>query len=259
MGTQATGKKHALLSASSSHRWLECTPSAVAESTYPETTSAYAEEGSLAHAICARKLKRALGLPHREEDIEIEELRDYYSEEMEGHTDRFVDHVLARYEEARRECHGARLLIETRLDFSFFVPEGFGTGDALIVTDGRIEVIDFKYGKGVRVDAVENPQMKLYALGALDEFDYRYTIDEVRMTIVQPRLGHLSEWSQSVETLLAWANNELHPLARLAFIGKGARHAGEWCRFCRAKPDCAMHRAYGLTQDARLDFHGMDL
>ncbi len=225
MGTQATGKKHALLSASSSHRWLECTPSAVAESAYPETTSAYAEEGSLAHAICARKLKRALGLPHREEDIEIEELRDYYSEEMEGHTDRFVDHVLARYEEARRECHGARLLIETRLDFSFFVPEGFGTGDALIVTDGRIEVIDFKYGKGVRVDAVENPQMKLYALGALDEFDYRYTIDEVRMTIVQPRLGHLSEWSQSVETLLAWANNELHPLARLAFIGKGARGA----------------------------------
>lgn len=156
MGTQATGKKHALLSASSSHRWLECTPSAVAESAYPETTSAYAEEGSLAHAICARKLKRALGLPHREEDIEIEELRDYYSEEMEGHTDRFVGHVLARYEEARRECHGARLLIETRLDFSFFVPEGFGTGDALIVTDGRIEVIDFKYGKGVRVDAVEN-------------------------------------------------------------------------------------------------------
>lgn len=226
MGTQATGKKHALLSASSSHRWLECTPSALAESAYPETTSAYAEEGSLAHAICARKLKHALGLPHREEDTEIEELLDYYSEEMEGHADKFVDHVLARYKEARRECPGARLLIETRLDFSFFVPEGFGTGDALIVTDGRIEVIDFKYGKGVRVDAVENPQMKLYALGALDEFDYRYTIDEVRMTIVQPRLGHLSEWSQSVETLLAWANEELHPLARLAFIGKGARHAG---------------------------------
>lgn len=238
-------KKHALLSASSSHRWLECTPSAKAEEAYPDQSSVYAEEGTLAHAICARKLKEWRSEPHEEEEREIRELQHLYRDEMEAYTDAFVEYVKASFIESRRECRDAKLLIEHRLDFSYYVPEGFGTGDAVIVADDMITVLDFKYGKGVKVSAVENPQMKLYALGAIDEFDYGYRLRDVRCVIIQPRIGNISRWETTVEYLHQWGDMELHPLARLAYIGKGARNAGEWCRFCRAKPDC---RNYAIMQ-----------
>lgn len=252
-------RKHALLSASSSHRWLECTPSAVAETAYPESSSTFAEEGTLAHAYCAKALKQKLGLDTRGEDEEIAQLDGkYWKPEMPGHVNTFVSYVWERYREARRECRDARLLIEHRLDYSYYVPDGFGTGDAVIVTDGRLEIIDFKYGKGVKVNAVDNPQMKLYALGAIDEFSYGFRFQDIRMAIVQPRICNLSEWETTEERLFAWADAELWALAKLASIGKGARHAGEWCRFCRAKPDCAMYDQMQRANDPRLDFNGIE-
>lgn len=240
----AQGKAHALLGASSSHRWLECTPSAVAETRYPDQGSDFAREGSLAHAYCARALKTQLDRPHDDEDIEIAELHDaYYDPEMEEHVAGYVAYVNTRYEQVkamadRRSDLRPDILIEQRLDFSRWVPEGFGTGDCVIVGAGTVEVIDFKYGKGVAVDARENPQMKLYALGAMELLDYLFDIDTVVMTIYQPRIGNVSTWSISASELRRWADEELRPLAMLASKGKGVRNSGEWCRFCKAKGDC---------------------
>ncbi len=238
-----TGRAHALLSASSSERWLHCTPAAVAESKYPDAGSDFAREGTLAHAIGARKIKEQFGFPFADEEREIAELSDaYYSGEMEEHTDGYAAYVLERWQEARAHLKDGdapvEIMIEARLDFSDYVPDGFGTGDAVIVGGNRIEVIDLKYGKGVRVSAENNPQMKLYALGALSLFDYAYDIEEVTMTIYQPRIGNLSRWSIRVDALLEWAMTELEPLAMLASRGLGVRDPGKWCRFCKAAADC---------------------
>lgn len=234
----ATGKAHALLSASSAFRWMQCMPSAVAESKIPDQSSEFAKEGTLAHAIGAKKIKEMRGRPTDDEDLEIEQCKDYYAGEMEDYTDAYRDFVAERLADAEKQTKDARLLVEERLDFSHYVPEGFGTGDAVIVSDGLIEIIDLKYGKGVRVMADRNPQMMLYALGALDQFDYGYRTERVRMTIFQPRLAHFSSWECTVEELTSWADTLLWPTARLAFIGAGVRNAGEWCRFCRAKGGC---------------------
>lgn len=240
-GTQApaTGKAHALLSASSAFRWLRCMPSAVAESKIPDQSSEFAKEGTLAHAIGAKKIKEMRGIPTDDEEREIKEYADYYAGEMEDYTDAYRDFVAERLADAEKQTRDARLLIEERLDFSCYVPEGFGTGDAVIVSDGLIDIIDLKYGKGVRVMADHNPQMMLYALGSIDAFDYGYRTERVRMTIFQPRLAHFSSWECTVEELTQWADTLLWPTARLAYIGVGVRNAGEWCRFCRAKGGCA--------------------
>lgn len=235
----APERAHAVLSASSSARWMHCTPSARAEERFPDPGSEFAREGTLAHAIAARKLKERLGLPVAGEMEEIAALERYYAPEMEEHTDSYADFVMQRLEEARHAARDARLCVETRLDFSDVVPEGFGTGDAVIVTDGLLEVIDLKYGKGVKVEAERNPQMMLYAYGALVEYDYAYRTARVRMTIYQPRLGHYSVWECTVPDLVNWIDNELAPLARVAWLGKGGRVAGSWCRFCRAAGECA--------------------
>lgn len=236
-------KRHALLSASSSHRWLRCTPSARAEERYPDGGSEYAREGSLAHALGAKLLKEAWGLSPDGEDEEIKELGSYRSGELEEHAAGYADYVSVRY---RESCEEARrkgglkpaLSVERRLDYSDWVEGGFGTGDAVIVGNGRIEVIDLKYGKGVAVRAEDNPQMKLYALGALDLYDYAYEIEEAVLTIYQPRLGSVSTWSVKTRDLLRWADEELRPMAKLAAAGRGVRSSGEWCRFCKAKGDC---------------------
>lgn len=231
--------QHALLSASSASRWMSCTPSAIAESAYPDKGSEFAREGTLAHAIAALKLKRVMDMDTDAEEKEIAELSPlYHTGEMEEFTDGYVEFVLDRWRDARQDSGISDLLVERRLDFSCYVPEGFGTGDAVIVTDGTLEIIDLKYGKGVKVSAIDNPQMRLYALGAIDFYDYAYNIDTIRMTIYQPRLANISTEEMPVSELRKWAEEELAPLAMLASKGRGTRKPGDHCRFCKAAADC---------------------
>ena len=230
--------QHALLSPSSAHRWLHCTASPLLERDVEDTGSAFAEEGTLAHAYCAKKLKDFLSLPHDEEDSEIEQLGEqYHTGEMDEYTDVYKAIVLEKFNVAREKTKDARLLVEVRLDFRKYIPDSFGTSDAVIIADGVMEVIDFKYGKGVEVSAVENPQMMIYALGAWEMFNFEYDIREVRMTIIQPRIGNISEFTMTATALLAWAEGELKAKAREAYKG-GEQVAGDWCRFCKVKARC---------------------
>ena len=223
---------HAVLSASGSHRWLNCTPSARLELEFENTGSEAAREGTAAHALCEHKLKRALHMRSRRP------ASDYDSDEMEECTDAYVDFVMEQYEAAKQVCEDPVILIEQRLDFSCYVPDGFGTGDCLIISDDRLHIIDFKYGMGVLVEAEGNPQMKLYALGALAVYDALYDIREVSMTIFQPRRENVSTWTIPVEDLKDWAENELKPRAKMAYDGEGEYLPGEWCTFCRAAVRC---------------------
>ena len=223
---------HAVLSASGSHRWLNCTPSARLELEFENTGSEAAREGTAAHALCEHKLKRALHMRSRRP------VSDYDSDEMEECTDTYVDFVMEQYEAAKQVCEDPVILIEQRLDFSCYVPDGFGTGDCLIISDDRLHIIDFKYGMGILVKAEDNPQMKLYALGALAVYDALYDIREVSMTIFQPRRENVSTWTIPVEDLKAWAENELKPRAKMAYDGEGEYLPGEWCTFCRAAVRC---------------------
>lgn len=223
---------HAVLSASGSHRWLNCTPSARLELEFENIGSEAAREGTAAHALCEHKLKRALHMRSRRP------VSDYDSDEMEECTDAYAEFVMEQYEAAKQVCDDPVVLIEQRLDFSCYVPDGFGTGDCLIISDDRLHIIDFKYGMGVLVEAEDNPQMKLYALGALAVYDALYDIREVSMTIFQPRRENVSTWTVSVVDLKAWAENELKPRAKMAYDGEGEYLPGEWCTFCRAAVRC---------------------
>lgn len=225
--------KHAILSASSSHRWLNCSPSARLEQEFEDRETEAAAEGTAAHALCEHKLRRALKLQSRRKPIS-----KYDCDEMDLHTDNYVQFVLETLAEARQHCTDPLINIEQRLDFSCYVPDGFGTGDCIIISDKTMHVIDFKYGQGVLVEAEQNPQMMLYALGALRLFDSLYDIDEVAMTIYQPRRENISTWTIAVDDLKAWAENELVPKARLAYEGKGEYLPGPWCTFCKAAVKC---------------------
>ena len=231
---------HALLSPSAAHRWIHCTPSVRLEEGVKDEGSDFAAEGTLAHAIASRKILETLGRPHDEQDREIGELHDrYYSEEMEGYTDTYRSIVLEKFNQAKTRSKDAQLLVEVRLDFGAFLPDAFGTADAVIIADDLMEVIDFKYGKGVKVDADHNPQMMIYALGALDEFLLDYDIKRVRMTIVQPRIDNLSECGMMVGELTAWRTVTLKPAAEKAFAGVGDQVPGEWCQFCKVRATCS--------------------
>lgn len=223
---------HAVLSASSSHRWLNCIPSARLELEFENNSSSAAEEGTAAHALCEHKLKKALHMRSKRP------VSDYNSDEMEECTDAYAEFVMEQYEAAKQICKDPIVLIEQRLDFSCYVPDGFGTGDCLIISDSRLHIIDFKYGMGVLVEAENNPQMKLYALGALEIYDSLYDIDEVSMTIFQPRRENVSTWTIPVSELKEWAANELKPKAKKAYDGEGEYIPGEWCTFCRAAVKC---------------------
>lgn len=225
--------KHAILSASSSHRWLNCSPSARLEQEFEDRETEAAAEGTAAHALCEHKLRRALKLQSRRKPIS-----KYDCDEMDLHTDNYVQFVLETLAETRQHCADPLINIEQRLDFSCYVPDGFGTGDCIIISDKTMHVIDFKYGQGVLVEAEQNPQMMLYALGALRLFDSLYDIDEVAMTIYQPRRENISTWTIAVDDLKAWAENELVPKARLAYEGKGEYLPGPWCTFCKAAVKC---------------------
>ena len=239
--------KHAVLSASSSHRWLNCTPSAMLEKSFENKGSEAAAEGTAAHELCEHKLKKALKRRSKRP------VSDYNTDEMEECSDAYVDFVMEQYEQAKQKCKDPVVLIEQRLDFSAYVPDGFGTGDCLIVADDTLHIVDFKYGLGVLVEAEHNPQMMLYALGALAIYQDLYNIGFVAMTIFQPRRENISTWTISVPELLDWAENELKPKAELAAKGEGEYCSGDWCTFCRAKATCRK-RAEDKLKMARFDF-----
>ena len=171
---------------------------------------------------------------------------EVYSDEAESVTDEYVSFCVETIEAVRSSCPDPLIMVEHKLDYSEYVPEGFGTGDLVIVADGVIEVIDFKSGRGVRVDAKRNSQLMLYALGALLEFDALYDIHHVRMTIVQPRLGNFSSYEMESDELFRWAETEVRPKAILAYEGKGEFCAGEWCRFCKARYTCRKRSEYHM-------------
>ena len=241
--------KHALLSASSSHRWIHCTPSARLCESYAEKGSNYAAEGTAAHTLCEYKLKTALGIKAKDPTADL----TYYNEEMEDCANSYASYTLELMETAKQYCCDPQILIEQRLDFSRFVEGGFGTGDALIVADGTIHVIDYKHGQGVLVEAEDNPQMKLYALGALELFDGIYDIETVSMTIYQPRRDNVSTSTVPKDSLYQWAEEVLKPAAKLAYAGNGTYQCGEWCQFCKAKHECRA-RADRNLELARYEF-----
>lgn len=223
---------HAILSPSGSHRWLNCTPSARLEQEFEDKETEAAREGTAAHALCEHKLKKALHIRSKRP------VSDYDTDEMEECSDAYVEFVLEQYAETMKHCSDPIVLIEQRLDFSCYVPDGFGTGDCIIIGDGRLHIVDFKYGMGVLVEAEDNPQMKLYALGALELYDALYDIREVSMTIFQPRRENVSTWTVPAEELKEWAENVLRPRAKMAYNGEGEYLPGEWCTFCRAAVRC---------------------
>ena len=226
--------KHALLSASSSHRWLNCPPSARLCETYKDKGSGYAAEGTDAHTLCEYKLKTALGINAKDPTASL----TYYSEEIEDCANGYAAYILELVETAKQTCADPVVLIEQRLDFSKYVEEGFGTGDCVVIADGTLHIVDYKHGQGVLVEAKDNPQMKLYALGALELFDGIYDIDRVSTTIYQPRRDNISTHTVFKESLYQWADEILKPTAEIAYAGGGEYNCGEWCQFCKAKHEC---------------------
>lgn len=241
--------KHALLSASSSHRWLNCPPSARLCESHEDRSSGYAAEGTDAHSLCEYRLKTALGIGAKDP---IENLT-YYNEEMEECANGYAAFILELVEKARQAGANPIILIEQRLDFSRYVESGFGTGDCVVVEDRTLHIVDYKHGQGVLVEAEDNPQMKLYALGALELFDGIYDIDTVSMTIYQPRRDNVSTHTVTKESLYRWAEDVLKPAAALAYAGDGEFGCGEWCRFCKVKHECRAIAEHSMEL-AKYDF-----
>ena len=241
--------RHALLSASSSDRWLNCPPSARLCESYEDKGSDYAAEGTDAHSLCEFKLKIALGMEAQDPTENL----IYYCEEMEDCANDYAAYVLELVEAAKKSSPDPVVLIEQRLDYSRFVESGFGTGDCVIVADGTLTIVDYKHGRGILVEADNNPQIMLYALGALEIFDGIYDIDTVCMTIYQPRRSSVSTFTLSKDDLYQWAEDTLKPAAELAYAGNGDYQCGEWCQFCKAKHDCRERAEYNLEL-AKFDF-----
>jgi len=219
---------HALLSPSAAHRWMNCPPSACLEREFPSSSSEVAAEGTAAHALCEHKLRKFLKLRSKRPQSDFED------DEMDRCSDDYVLFV----QERMREITSPMVLVEQRLDLTRYVPEAFGTADCIIVGGDRLHIVDFKYGMGVLVEAEHNPQMMLYALGALELLDGIYDIQTISMSIFQPRRENVCTWSLPKEELLRWARDDLVEKARLAYMGEGEYRAGEWCTFCRAAVRC---------------------
>jgi len=241
--------KHALLSASSSHRWLNCPPSARLSEHYADQGSEYAAEGTEAHALCEYKLKTALGMKAENPAANLR----YYCEEMEDCANGYAAFILELVASAKQACRDPIVLIEQRLDFSRYVRDGFGTGDCVLIADGTLHVVDYKHGQGVLIEAEGNPQMMLYALGALELFDGIYDISTVSMTIYQPRRDNVSTHTVFKEALYQWAEEVLRPASEQAYAGEGAFRCGDWCRFCKAKSECCARAEENMAL-VRYDF-----
>ena len=248
--------KHALLSASGAHRWMVCTKSSRLEESMEEETSVYAEEGTLAHELAELKIAKEVGLISKQKYTKkLKQIRSdpLFTEEMDKATDLHKDFCIERFNEAKASTKDAVIMLEQRLDYSPWVPEGFGTSDTTIISEKTLEIIDLKYGKGIAVSAYENTQMKLYALGAINQFGFLYDLETIHMTISQPRLDSISSFEMSVDELLAWAEADVQPRAELAFAGLGSFVAGTHCRWCKVKATCRA-RAEENMKLAILDF-----
>jgi len=242
-------KGHAILSASSSDRWLHCPPSVRLCESYDDKGSDYAAEGTDAHELCEYKLRRALGMEAKDPTENL----TWFNEEMADCASGYAAYILELVEAAKQTCTDPVVLIEQRVDFSRWVESGFGTADSIIIADVTLQICDYKHGLGVLVSAEKNPQMQCYALGALELFDGIYDIDTVRMIIYQPRRDNVSIYELSKDELYRWADEVLKPTADLAFAGDGNFLCGEWCGFCKAKHDCRA-RADANIEIARYDF-----
>lgn len=242
-------KAHAILSASSSHRWLNCPPSARLCETYEDKGSDYAAEGTDAHSLCEYKLRMVLGMGATDPTEHL----TWYNEEMLDCANGYASYILELVEAAKETYADPMVLIEQRVDFSRWVEQGFGTSDAIIISDGMLHVVDYKHGLGVLVEADNNPQMMCYALGALELFDAIYDIGTVAMTVYQPRRQNVSTFEMSKDDLYRWADEVLKPTAELAFAGDGNFLCGEWCGFCKAKHECRA-RAEANLMLAQYDF-----
>ena len=241
--------KHAVLSASSSERWLNCPPSARLCEAYEDKGSDYAAEGTDAHTLCEYRLKQALGIPAEDP---IENL-SWYNEEMEECATGYAAYVVELLETAKQTCSDPVVMIEQRVDFSRWVQEGFGTADCILIADGVLNIVDYKHGKGVEVSAEGNTQLSLYSLGALEIFDGIYDIDRVCVHIFQPRKSNVVSFMMDKADLYQWADTELTEKAQLAYEGQGSFSCGEWCRFCKAKAECR-ERAEANLALARYEF-----
>ncbi|GAB6398565.1 DUF2800 domain-containing protein [Faecalimonas mobilis] len=226
-------------------------PSAKLCATQEDRASPFAQQGTNAHTLCEAKVLFARGSGHNPNDI-VESL-EYYDAEMENCTEEYRNFVMEQFAEAEKLCSDPLLMVEQRLDFSRWVPEGFGTGDCLIIADDVLHIIDFKYGLGVLVDAEKNPQMMCYALGALDLYDGIYDIKTVKMTIFQPRRDNISTCTMDKTELLEWADTVLAPTAQLAYAGEGEFKAGDHCQFCKIKATCRERADYNMEL-AKYDF-----
>ena len=261
-------KLHALLSPSGASRWMACTPSAQLEQQFLDSTGDAAREGTLAHAISELMLLLAIGgittakyksylsdllFADTIQDGEGNVIQEFYCHAMHEYCEQYVTFVMEQYAESKAHTPTALLCVEERLDMSDWAPESFGTGDAGIIANTKLKCIDLKYGKGVEVSAIENTQMKIYALGWLKKFGSDYNIEVVEMTIFQPRIDNYSTWEISVVDLLKWAEEELRPKALLAFEGKGDFVAGKHCQFCRCKTTCRALADYN-NELAKYDF-----
>ncbi len=248
--------EHALLSASGAHRWMVCTRAPRLEESVEEDPSVYAAEGTLAHGLAEIKIALELGmLTKRSFNQQVKQIRQdaLYTQEMDKATDLHRDLVVERYNAAKAETKDAAIYLEQKLDYSPWVPQGFGTADTTLLGERTMEIIDLKYGMGIAISACENTQMKLYGLGAINQFGVLYDLDTVILTISQPRLDSVSSYEMTVDELLQWGDTVVKPKAELAFRGEGDFLPGEHCRFCKVKATCRA-RAEENTQLVALDF-----
>ena len=237
-------RAHALLSASSAHRWLACPPSAVAAEAYEDTSSDYAAEGTMAHEVAEIVVSGS---------IRPETGRDGFAPEV---TQEMLDCAAGYrdYIQEQLKSDDAVVMLERRVDFSEYVPDGFGTCDCIIIQGNTLTIIDYKYGRGVQVSAVDNPQMRLYALGALNDYGIAYDIERIEMHIYQPRINNISTDAMTVEELTTWAEKVVKPTAAKAAKGKGEYKAGAHCKFC---PHAGRCRTLTKTCTEYVNTHGL--
>lgn len=249
----ASPDKHSRLGPSGAERWIHCPPSVALTESMPDEQTVFAAEGTAAHALAEYKVCCALHLPHEKRPAS-----DFTSDEMEECTDDYCRYVCDLAETEMTEGRHPLVLVEEHVDFDAYVPGGFGRCDFLLVSEGRLHIVDFKYGRGVVVQAEKNAQMMLYALGAYLKYDCVYEIQEITMTIFQPRIQNISTWTTTAKELQDWAENVVKPAAQKACKGLGEYQAGPWCRFCLARATCRARAQHNLSL-AKHEFRSPDL